>query len=99
MVGDVIVFTPSSHPSWVRGLKFDYNLIIYSYIMVAPFMGAWIEIGIWKPITELLLESHPSWVRGLKYFNAFGDGKTFKSHPSWVRGLKLVYGNLLRNYY
>ena len=33
-----------SHPSWVRGLKFAFGLAPVYRPVVAPFMGAWIEI-------------------------------------------------------
>ena len=33
-----------SHPSWVRGLKFQTDRQRSRYPGVAPFMGAWIEI-------------------------------------------------------
>ena len=33
-----------SHPSWVRGLKFKSCKQFKPCIVVAPFMGAWIEI-------------------------------------------------------
>ena len=33
-----------SHPLWVRGLKSLFTLYDNSNSVVAPFMGAWIEI-------------------------------------------------------
>ena len=33
-----------SHPTWVRGLKFQEPIYQVSYLRVAPHMGAWIEI-------------------------------------------------------
>ena len=33
-----------SHPTWVRGLKFDVSDLISCILLVAPYMGAWIEI-------------------------------------------------------
>ena len=33
-----------SHPLWVRGLKFVIRLYSKVFAIVAPFMGAWIEI-------------------------------------------------------
>ena len=33
-----------SHPSWVRGLKFDSKKTFRNFNYVAPFVGAWIEI-------------------------------------------------------
>ena len=32
-----------SHPMWVRGLKHIVNLSINKLILVAPYVGAWIE--------------------------------------------------------
>ena len=34
-----------SHPSRVRGLKFNYFIDFKHVDLVAPFAGAWIEIG------------------------------------------------------
>ena len=54
-----------SHPSRVRGLKFEDELKDYKIKNVAPFAGAWIEIKIrQKEVTRE--RSHPSRVRGLK---------------------------------
>ena len=38
--GDYVV----SHPTWVRGLKYEIHLASLSAMIVAPYMGAWIEI-------------------------------------------------------
>ena len=35
-------------------------------LLVAPFTGAWIEIGVWGTIVDVITGSHPSRVRGLK---------------------------------
>ena len=35
-----------SHPTWVRGLKLRVMGIIISVIVVAPYVGAWIETSI-----------------------------------------------------
>ncbi len=32
-----------SHPTWVRGLKHLFSLQIFYDILVAPYVGAWIE--------------------------------------------------------
>ena len=36
-------------------------------LVVAPYMGAWIEIYSWYEDYTKSLSSHPTWVRGLKY--------------------------------
>ncbi len=38
----------ASHPSWVRGLKSDKMTSKPKFEMVAPYMGAWIEICVYK---------------------------------------------------
>ena len=35
-----------SHPTWVRGLKLDIETHLTEAEIVAPHMGAWIEINI-----------------------------------------------------
>ena len=32
-----------SHPTWVRGLKHEVVLMLLLVILVAPYVGAWIE--------------------------------------------------------
>ena len=42
--------TPSkSHPTWVRGLKSTVISVTGGQIVVAPYMGAWIEIDVIVP--------------------------------------------------
>ena len=58
--------------------------------MVAPLVGAWIEIFLSEPIdgipTSLL-----SWERGLKCYWSTQYSRYFVSLLSWERGLKYVY--------
>ena len=54
-----------SLPSWERGLKFADMIAAVSWFIVAPFVGAWIEIM--KERNDIMAEgSLPSWERGLK---------------------------------
>ena len=39
-----LILEPTSHPTWVRGLKLSDLLESTGYPVVAPYMGAWIEI-------------------------------------------------------
>ena len=55
--------------------------------MVAPHVGAWIEIALAQPLVDAG-GSHPTWVRGLKYRRKHGLLNLVRSHPTWVRGLK-----------
>ena len=55
-----------SHPTWVRGLKFLIVCALCNNHIVAPHMGAWIEIGS-ESNRNSMYWSHPTWVRGLKY--------------------------------
>ena len=61
--------------------------------MVAPHMGAWIEIYAEKAISFMEM-SHPTWVRGLKFVLLKGYAVSMPSHPTWVRGLKWKYPRL-----
>ena len=54
-----------SHPTWVRGLKQCSCLVLNRFIIVAPYVGAWIETGVYKVDIKNDM-SHPTWVRGLK---------------------------------
>ena len=55
---------------------------------VAPFTGAWIEIGNSNDLVLCVNASHPSRVRGLKFRQPSVPGHRYTSHPSRVRGLK-----------
>ena len=54
-----------SLPSWERGLKLELDLAWMDPIMVAPLVGARIEIEM-VAIGSAWLLSLPSWERGLK---------------------------------
>ena len=54
-----------SLPSWERGLKFRRGISFHCCRIVAPFVGAWIEIPMLLQVPGLL-RSLPSWERGLK---------------------------------
>ena len=57
-----------SHPSRVRGLKYDTaDFFFCRQGVVAPFTGAWIEMNSHYPQYGEQLKSHPSRVRGLKF--------------------------------
>ena len=74
--------------SWERGLKFLFRQIRPILQIVAPLVGAWIEINKqdWKKIGEF--GSLLSWERGLKYRNGGNNMKRKMSLLSWERGLK-----------
>ena len=78
-----------SHPSWVRGLKFELRYSILAYIQCRTPRGCvdWNPLAV--TIEPYFAMSHPSWVRGLKWKRKQATKKyKVKSHPSWVRGLK-----------
>ena len=58
-----------SLPSWERGLKFCQAVQVLSSALVAPFVGAWIEIFGEMPFVCFEWKSLPSWERGLKFIN------------------------------
>lgn len=55
----------TSHPTWVRGLKHAEGVRMDVAMVVAPYVGAWIET---RPCYPPSVEhrSHLTWVRGLK---------------------------------
>ena len=55
-----------SHPTGVRGLKFEHLLRVTVLARVAPHWGAWIEISALRLFDTVGCESHPTGVRGLK---------------------------------
>ena len=55
-----------SHPMWVRGLKLNLMLSAMRLLLVAPYVGAWIETcSSYDRVKQKV--SHPMWVRGLKH--------------------------------
>ena len=84
--GDAAIYV--SHPMWVRGLKFAYPSLPSAPSLVAPHVGAWIEIQEAQGSTARQGRSHPMWVRGLKLALLVDLLKAVASHPMWVRGLK-----------
>ena len=79
-----------SLPSWERGLKFKGLERRRAAEKVAPLVGAWIEIIIQTPKTDIPKTSLPSWERGLKYLVSIQPLTLVMSLPSWERGLKYV---------
>ena len=55
-----------SHPMRVRGLKWQKSRLDRVHRSVAPYAGAWVEIGNLYPLIFSSL-SHPMRVRGLKF--------------------------------
>jgi len=45
-IGGTVKSATQSHPSRVRGLKYIIVQRLLRFVIVAPFTGAWIEIGI-----------------------------------------------------
>ena len=82
-----------SHPTWVRGLKLNLLVECRMFLLVSPYVGAWIETRFALLEVYKLLWSHPTWVRGLKHGRGKGKDRHKQSHPTWVRGLKPVAGN------
>ena len=61
------------------------------HCVVAPLVGAWIEILPVIAVSISLKTSLPSWERGLKYYTSVIDILKRLSLPSWERGLKSFY--------
>ena len=63
--------------------------------VVAPFVGAWIEIPFPGLHPLSCSRSLPSWERGLKYQLGVTMMRGAVSLPSWERGLKLLRRELI----
>ena len=59
------LFKEPSLPVWERGLKFFCDMALSQFLLVAPRVGAWIEIPLVAPVLRLA-PSLPVWERGLK---------------------------------
>ena len=78
-----------SLPSWERGLKLTMFQDLTDAILVAPFVGAWIEIY----VSVGILSYHSvapfvgAWIeiRSCRLFY-----RLYQSLPSWERGLKFL---------
>ena len=80
-------FISPSLPSWERGLKLPFLPDVPQLHLVAPLVGAWIEILYWSIISPIAW-SLPSWERGLKSVDMSSKRIRSQSLPSWERGLK-----------
>ena len=73
--------------SWERGLKFCTVGSIQVHLLVAPLVGAWIEILAAILIVKFI-RSLLSWERGLKFVCCWFGWLSILSLLSWERGLK-----------
>ena len=76
-----------SLPLWERGLKSSYEISYHKRELVAPLVGAWIEIYSF-PGLGMLFTSLPLWERGLKLNECDFAYNRVMSLPLWERGLK-----------
>ena len=79
----------SSLPSWERGLKFKLNIIHPRRNVVAPFVGAWIEMNVAETIRSFLHVAPfvGAWIE-ISHDSRCSQWKS--SLPSWERGLKFL---------
>ena len=76
-----------SHPTWVRGLKLNLLVECRMFLLVSPYVGAWIETRFALLEVYKLLWSHPTWVRGLKPVAGNDKYKTLDVAPyvgAWI---------------
>ena len=76
-----------SHPTWVRGLKFLFNPVRERGYIVAPHVGAWIEIY-YSPVMPIAQRVAPHVGAWIEIATSLGVATLPLSHPTWVRGLK-----------
>ncbi len=73
--------------SWERGLKYKVYIYNSDKELVAPIVGAWIEIS-QKILNMPQHQSLLSWERGLKFNFCINEEYCDQSLLSWERGLK-----------
>ena len=85
-----------SLPSWERGLKFEIDKICIRIELVAPLVGAWIEIiaKLYKYVPIFVAPLVGAWI---EICNGTPGYPYVKSLPSWERGLKSVSKCLQRS--
>ena len=71
--------------AWIEIAK---GIVFEDVDIVAPLVGAWIEICRSDKLSPSSVRSLPSWERGLKYEPIFDKERFELSLPSWERGLK-----------
>ena len=76
-----------SLPSWERGLKFDLKYSPYASLVVAPLVGAWIEIDPQYTILPMVTVA-PLVGAWIEISEPFTSSAAASSLPSWERGLK-----------
>ena len=74
-------------------MKLEHIFVLLPARLVAPLVGAWIEICLFLLSVYLFL-SLPSWERGLKFVSCNTVPTSYRSLPSWERGLKLRHNHL-----
>ena len=82
------IWNAESHPTWVRGLKPRYCPLATDLLLVAPYVGAWIETGwvIYEVRAHGVAPYVGAWIETTMNVAASNN---MMSHPTWVRGLKL----------
>ena len=74
---------------WVRGLKHKIDVILLYGLLVAPYVGAWIETP-YKYFRLALIGVAPYVGAWIETPSTLAYCPSSVSHPMWVRGLKLV---------
>ena len=71
----------------MRGLKLNLLVECRMFLLVSPYVGAWIETRFALLEVYKLLWSHPTWVRGLKPVAGNDKYKTLDVAPyvgAWI---------------
>ena len=79
----------ASLPSWERGLKFEHLVCRNNQCIVAPLVGAWIEIRgvVYAEYNDYVAPLVGAWIEIEQQVTCFWE---FSSLPSWERGLKFL---------
>ena len=71
-------------------IEIQFYLAVRALHLVAPYMGAWIEILTDAMDLQALISSLPTWERGLKSDTRICNTSPPESLPTWERGLKWI---------
>ncbi len=89
MILAVETLVGASLPTWERGLKFCLYDPVVKFKLVAPYMGAWIEISALANFnnSQLVAPYMGAWI---EIINACNCESYVASLPTWERGLKYM---------
>ena len=89
LLGGGLECAPKSHPTGVRGLKYDGYSLLLMVAMVAPHWGAWIEIaGLTVSAKNGMVTPH--WGAWIEMYTEYDDSQQRKVAPHWGAWIEIL---------